>query len=400
MDIAVARRTIVLALAGAVVLLAASAANSAGPPKPKGAPFNLYMIDDETLPGGGPQLTEIKNGAQVAVDYINRQLGGLKGRPLKLTACDPKLDPGATATCANEGVALKPLAVVGGAALSLGTSAAPIFDAASIPMFTTPLGGAEYTSHVSFPLMASTLIEPYNYGNYLIKIKKAKTIGIIAPNPAVGTIFDKIGSRAGVKIVKAIYPRGTVDFTSVAVQVMRENPDYVAVSAGNGDFVQIVRALEAQGLSGSRIISQMGAVDKGLVFDVLGAAANGITFTDAFDSYDNTKNPEVATYRAAVRKYMPAQPVEATYAQWGFANVMTVYNVAKGLRSPSAKTLAKALNTPGKSWPIFMGPRLQKPENALVCAAAIRQPLSRVVQYSNGKLVNITKGYVSFGNPC
>ena len=41
---------------------------------------------------------------QAAVDHINKDLGGLDGRPFKLVKCDSKADPAATTACANQAV--------------------------------------------------------------------------------------------------------------------------------------------------------------------------------------------------------------------------------------------------------------------------------------------------------
>jgi branched-chain amino acid transport system substrate-binding protein len=72
--------------------------------------LNLYWINAQGATNGQsyPQETY---GAQAAIDYVNKKLGGVDGHPLHLATCATDGSPAATTTCANKAVAAKPIAV-------------------------------------------------------------------------------------------------------------------------------------------------------------------------------------------------------------------------------------------------------------------------------------------------
>ena len=72
---------------------------------PTGKPIVLYDVTDTSGAGSiSAVLQQFPVAEQAAVDYINKDLGGLDGRPFKLVKCDSKADPAATSACANQAV--------------------------------------------------------------------------------------------------------------------------------------------------------------------------------------------------------------------------------------------------------------------------------------------------------
>ena len=91
-----------------------SSSSSSVDKTPKGDPIVLYDISDTSGAGSiSAVLKQFPDAAQAAVDHVNKDLGGLDGRPFKLVKCDSKADPAATTACANQAVQDKALAKVG-----------------------------------------------------------------------------------------------------------------------------------------------------------------------------------------------------------------------------------------------------------------------------------------------
>ena len=122
------------------------------------------------------------------------------------------------------------------------------------------------------------------------------------------------------------------------------------------------------------------------------SSVDGSFYSYEFDTYDDTSNPEVAEYRAAMTKYAPVAGKSEFY-QWGFADVMTVYNIAKkiGGANLTQKSYLNALtNIEGMN--VFMGGPLSK-KSAAKASPQIIQPQIRIVQYKGGKVSPVSQGF-------
>ena len=89
---------------------AAPAATSSTMAPPQGNPIELAMITQESGPAA---LPDSRLAAEAAVKYVNAELGGAAGRPLKLDSCVTDGSPEQSASCANTLLAQNPVAFVG-----------------------------------------------------------------------------------------------------------------------------------------------------------------------------------------------------------------------------------------------------------------------------------------------
>ena len=133
------RRTIVLAIATAVLLTATGCSGgllSGGGGSSGGkdsGPINIGMV----VPISGssaPTGAYMKNGAQLAVDEINKSGGLLNGRKLKLLVEDEACDAQQAVAAANKLVSTGVVASVGGYCSGATLPTLPIFQKSAIPM--------------------------------------------------------------------------------------------------------------------------------------------------------------------------------------------------------------------------------------------------------------------------
>jgi branched-chain amino acid transport system substrate-binding protein len=330
----------------------------------------LYDITDTSGAGSiSAVLQQFPVGAKAAVEYINKDLGGLEGRPFELKLCDSKADPAATTACANQAVQDKAVAKVG---LSvLWDNGNKIFAKAGIPSHNAPVTASDSSSPTSFPFGGGAASEWPGEVQYWGTKMGAKHGVTLADDNAQGQV--------NVDLMKA-----------QAAKIPGFKLDVVRLKIG---AVAVYRAFAQQGFPATKIVNTGATVDQETFFSKVDqAAVEGAYFSYEFETYDDTTNPEVKVYRDAMKKYSPVEGKSEFY-QWGFADVMTVYSLAKkvGGANFDAKSYLAYLNTI-EGDKVFMGGPLSK-KSAPAAAPAIIQPTIRVVQYKGGKVIPVSDGF-------
>src|SRR5258708_17238385 len=127
---------------------ATSAAAGSAAPAPSGAPVTVGVI--YTANSQGNNEPGMRAGANAAADYINKELGGIAGHPVKVLACNGKNAPESDTACATQFVNSGVVDVVGLDGL-WGDNGQPIVAKAGIINQTTPLSAGEFTGATSFP---------------------------------------------------------------------------------------------------------------------------------------------------------------------------------------------------------------------------------------------------------
>jgi branched-chain amino acid transport system substrate-binding protein len=390
------RWVVTLAVAAAIVAAVATGALARTTVKPpSGQPWIIYNIADEQQVGGA--LAQVGVGMRAAADYVNKELGGLKGRPIEIDTCNPNLDPAATTACANKAVEANPL-LVGGYSLLFGQNAQPVIEKAGLPMMVFPAQTQQLSSASNFPLGGGIATAWPIMAKYLANVKKVRKVSALlydtASNRAIIHLFFDPLRAKNANINEIYFPIGTADFTPQAVKATSSDPDIIYVGAAGADAVRIYTALKQAGWPANKIWNTGTALDKDNFFDKAGSAADGAYFTDYFTSFDDLTDPQVKLYRAKIQKYGGVHGESQNY-QWGFSTVMTAYNASQKIKKLSAATLLAALQN-GKNVPVYMGAKFVPKKDVTVDTAGIRQPLIRLVQWKGGKLVNVTKGFISF----
>jgi branched-chain amino acid transport system substrate-binding protein len=374
-----------------------SAASSGGTDKtPSGKPIVLYDITDTSGAGSiSAVLQQFPVGSQAAVDHINKDLGGIAGRPFKLVKCDSKADPAATTACANQ-------AVQGGAVAKVGLSVLwdngnKVFAKAGIPSHNAPVTASDSSSPTSFPFGGGAASEWPGEVQYWATKMGAKHGVTLADDNAQGQVnVDLMKAQAaknpGFKLDIVRLKIGADPTPSVA-RVVGLKPDVVFTAAAGSAAVAVYRAFQQQGFPASKIVNTGATVDEETFFSKVDkSAVEGSYYSYEFETYDDTSNPEVKEYRDAMKKYSDVEGKSEFY-QWGFADVMTVYNLAKkigGAKFDAKSYLALLQNVEGEK--VFMGGALSK-KSAPPAAPQIVQPTIRIVQYKGGKVVPVSDGF-------
>ena len=214
--------------------------------------------------------------------------------------------------------------------------------------------------------------------------------------PSVRAVWRDMQAEAkkhpGFKLDVVRLPIGADPTPSVA-KVLGYKPDVVFTAAAGSAAVSVYRAFQQQGFSPSKIVNTGATVDQETFFNKVDqSAVDGSYYSYEFETYDDTSNADVKTYRDAMKKYSPVDGKSEFY-QWGFADVMTIYNIGKkigGAKLDEKSYLDYFKNIEGEN--VFMGGALSK-KSAPPAAPQIVQPTIRIVQYKGGKVVPVSDGF-------
>ncbi|NUT54609.1 MAG: ABC transporter substrate-binding protein [Thermoleophilia bacterium] len=274
---------------------------------PKGDPIVLYDISDTSGAGSiSAVLKQFPDAAQAAVDHVNKDLGGVDGRPFKLVKCDSKADPAATTACANQAVQDKALAKVG---LSvLWDNGNKVFALEGIVCQNAPVTASDSVSTTSFPFGGGAASEWPGEVQYWATEMGAKHGVTLADDNAQGQVnVDLMQAQAaknpGFKLDVVRLKIGADPTPSVA-RVVGLKPDVVFTAAAGSAAVAVYRAFQQQGFPAEKIVNTGATVDEETFFSKIDQSAiEGSYYSYEFETYDDTSNPEVKEYRVAMDKY-------------------------------------------------------------------------------------------------
>ncbi len=288
----------------------AAASNEAGggttstaAPAPTGEPIKVGFVNSE---GGAFSVPEIRVGNEVAEEYINTQLGGVKGRPLEVVRCATDGSPEASIDCANELVEAGVVAVVEGT--DLGADAMlPILSDAKIPLVGhVQFGPARMFDANSYYFGAAALA----YGTAALKYYTddgAKSVTWFLPDePSSHAFTDGVllptAEKLGIEYKTVYYDAANPNWAVLATTAASENPDVSGtIAATDGQCAEMIPALRDAGYQG-RILA---ASCVGL-YEAIGDDAVGVD-TDAdhwhpgdVDAAPPEKQEELKEYAAAM----------------------------------------------------------------------------------------------------
>lgn len=374
-----------------VVLAACSdgGGNDATNAAPAGPPVVIGLINQENAPVGS--FPEVQGAARAAVDHVNRDLGGVGGRPLRLEVCTTVGTPESSQTCATELVAKRPVAVLGG--VDLGAAAAlAILARAKIPYVGgAPTLGDELTAKGAFLLTGGSAADLLGGVSYALKTLRAKRVGalyvdlpgvlstVVAAAPIV------LRSR-GVTEVKLVAEKAdTADFTPALKALAASDPDVIFVVFGAQSCARIMAARRSLGITAATFYP--GACASEAVVQAGGDGAEGAYFGTGYLPFED-RSPQVATWRRAVDD-------TSSLSQAGFAAVMNLHALLAeidGEPTPAGVTtrLEAARDHPG-----YMAHPYTCDSRQVRFLTAVCNPNVRVVRFEGGRFHDVGGGWVS-----
>jgi branched-chain amino acid transport system substrate-binding protein len=345
-----------------------SAGSSASAPAPASAlgtasasatakPLTVFYFDEEGA-SAAASSPESYQAAEAAVDYVNDNLGGVKGRPLKLIHCASLGTPDSVINCANQAVDDKPDVVIKGVDVA-GGSAVPIVTGAGIPYVTLNAGSPDEVNHtLAFSLTSGFAAQFAPVAAYA-KSKGYSSLGVIYTNvqplstPLNGP-FAALLAKDGIKYVPEPVDITAADLTPAYSALVAKHVSGILVVT---TLAQCTAALQARAsLSDSTPLFMSSSCD---VPSALSAVSPSTTNGTVFAFQDTSAVPSDAdtkTYLQVMKTYEPSANV-GSFAPSGFESIIDFYRAMLTAANPAtldATSVASTLKS-AKNVPLFMG---------------------------------------------
>jgi branched-chain amino acid transport system substrate-binding protein len=320
-------------------------------------PLSIFFFDEEGA-SAAASSPESFQAATAAVDYVNDNLGGIKGRPLKLTHCETLGTPDSAINCANQAVDAKPDVVIKGVDVA-GGSAVPIVTGAGLPYVTLNAGSPDEVDHkLAFSLSSGFAAQFAPVAAYA-KTKGYKSLGVIYTNvqplstPLNGP-FAQLLAKDGVSYVPE-----PVDITSA--NVTSEYNALVAKHVGAilvvTSLAQCTATLQARAsLSDSTPLFMSSSCN---VPSALSSVSSSTIDGTVFAFQDTSAVPgdaDTKTYLQAMKTYEPSASI-GSFAPSSFESIIDFYRAMLTAKDPATLDAASVATTleSAKSVPLFMG---------------------------------------------
>jgi len=320
-------------------------------------PLTIFFFDEEGA-SAAASSPESYQAAEAAVDYVNDNLGGVKGRPLKLIHCASLGTPDSAINCANQAVDDKPDAVIKGVDVA-GGSAVPIVTGAGISYVTLNAGSPDEVDHsLAFSLTSGFAAQFAPVAAYA-KTKGYSSLGVIYTNvqplstPLNGP-FAALLAKDGIKYVPE-----PVDITSADV-----TPAYSALVAKHVSGILVVTSLAQctaslqarASLSDSTPLFMSSSCDVSSALSAVPASATNGSIFAFLDTSAVSTDADTKTYLLAMKTYEPSATV-GSFAPSGFESIIDFYRAMLTAADPATLDAASVATTlkSAKNIPLFMG---------------------------------------------
>jgi branched-chain amino acid transport system substrate-binding protein len=320
-------------------------------------PLTIFFFDEEGA-SAAASSPESFQAAEAAVDYVNDNLGGIKGRPLKLIHCESLGTPDSVINCANQAVDDKPDVVIKGVDVA-GGSAVPIVTGAGIPYVTLNAGSPDEVDHtLAFSLTSGFAAQFAPVAAYA-KTKGYKSVGVIYTNvqplstPLNGP-FAQLLAKEGITYVPEPVDITSANVTSQYNALVAKHVGAILVVTSLGQCTASLQARASLGDSTPLFMSSSCNVPSALRA-VPPSASNGAIF--AFqDTSAVSSDADTETYLRAMKTYEPSASV-GSFAPSSFESIMDFYRAMLTAKNPSTLDAASVATTleSAKKIPLFMG---------------------------------------------
>jgi branched-chain amino acid transport system substrate-binding protein len=331
---------------------------TAGPANPSLPPVTIGFVNQQ---GGSQSIGPLATtGAQIAVKYINTELGGIHGHPLVLNTCFIRSAEEEGTTCGQQFLANKSISVIDEGAVAIGDqslqstigSAKPVI----VGVAVTPIDGAKKTNVVLFG-DATHVLGPF--GTYATQVLHAKTAALVYPNIAgitVGAtaIADSL-EKVGVKVKKVGYDESQTDLIGPLTSAGATSADLVIPYSDSSGCVNLAKGLKQLGITDTKKILSAPLCLNGLVAAGLGGDFPIWSYAIASSLYGDPTDPGMPAYMKVMAKYGTPAVAPDPWVIVTFGQVLTtarfLNQLGYGHITPST-VLAKAKSFTG---PVALG---------------------------------------------
>ncbi len=357
--------------------------------KATGTPVVVGLINDDTSPLGN--FSNVSRSVKVAVQYVNNNLGGAGGHPLKLVSCLSNGSSASSANCAAQLLQQKPSVVIGG--LDLGADGSvPAFAKAGVPyVAASAISSIELTSPDSYSFYAGSAGSVAAGSTYVattLHSKKAAVIFTQSPQAQLaaqyyGADVLKAGGVSNVSLVSS--SSNETDLTGPLNSALKGGTDSVIGIMAANDCASVMQAKQSLGSTAKFLFS--GACADPDVLKAGGAGAEG-TYFALVQTPPNGDDAQTTAYHEAIAAYDSSLPA-SSFAQGGFGTVVTLAQILGTATSPDAPASVTRALKAVKGLSSDMGPEITCDGKQMPGLPALCTNQARIAQVQNGALKDV-----------
>lgn len=280
-----------------------------------------------------------KNGIELFIDKLNAQ-GGVGGQKLHVIVEDDQSKPEEAATAVNKLIAQDAvIAVLGEVASSRSMAAAPICQAASVPMITPSSTNPRVTELGDY-IFRVCYIDPFQgeviakFAKNTLQLTRAAVLRDQKNDYSVGlaNYFEDAFKKMGGTIVSdESYSEGDQDFRAQLTVIKTKNPQFIMVPGYYTEVGLIARQARELGIKVPMLGGDGWVSDR--LLDIAQDALDGSYLVNHY--WVDDPNPKVQEFVTEYRKRYNATPDGLAALAYDAAGVLT--NAMERLRTEDAK---------------------------------------------------------------
>ena len=295
----------------------------------------------------GPLATA---GAQMAVKYINAELGGVGGHPVALKTCFITSAEEEGKTCAQQLLADKSVQVIDEGAVAIGIQSFYSTIAGAKPVIVgvavTPVDSVQKNAVIMFGDVTHVLGP---FGTYATQVLHAKTAALVYPNisgitDGATAIYNSLKS-AGVSVKKVAYDESSTDLIGPLTSAGATTADMVIPYSDSSGCVNLAKGLKQLGITDAKKIVSAPLCLNGQVAAGLGGDFPIWTYAIASSLFGDPTDPGMPPYMKVAAKYSTPANAPDPWNIVSFAQLLTTVRYLNELgygKATSASILAKA----------------------------------------------------------
>ncbi len=312
-------------------------------------PVKLGLLSPFSPPGDPAAGKRMRWGAELAIEYINNQMGGvLGGRPVELVVEDDAGTPadgiaGFRKLVQKDGA----VAVVGQYHSSVCLAVNKVSRDLQVPLFSSGASSPKITESQN-PYIFSIMSLTPDRAKFWVDFAKAmnfKRLAIIAEDTDYGTGFEKFvkdfGQAAGMEVKSIIFPRTITDMTPMLLETKAWKPDIIInLGVGPPAYLMVKQAYDIGLFPQVKMLGSFAWPVRPEYWDAVGDKGKWVMYTSYYKP--GMLMSESGTWMAA--KYKAAHGEDPTfYALNVFGEMLVIAQALEKAGSDDPKALQKAL---------------------------------------------------------
>jgi branched-chain amino acid transport system substrate-binding protein len=362
----------------------------ARPGRADGKPIVLGMINQENTPVAN--FPELSQATQAGVDFVNRDLGGIDGRPIEVRVCNTKFTPEGSSGCAQRFVDEDVAAVLGGIDV-FGNGIETLADNDIPYVGGIPVSTASVTARNSFQWSGGTWGATVAMASYAARTLRAKRVAILYGEFEPITDSARYGERTlhrlGVDDVQLVpFPITATDVSAAVGAAAGSDPDAMFVLAADTGCKPAFDAVDTSGTR-AKVFFVGACAAPSMIAEAGRKKTDGKIFTVEGTIDRAHPDPDFTLYTAVIDRYGKGlDPVGAGTVT--FRSFMNLYRVLMevGGRRVSPARITAALESQHEA-PSFSGHPSTCDHQQMAGLPALCSPQQILAEMRDGQLYQL-----------